>query len=324
MSRSFGGSVGDVAVTDEDLAVVDLLEPREHPQGRGLAAPGRADEDHELAVLDLEVDAGHRGLVRAGIPALCLLEADCCHDSYLPSPAGTCRTIRCEVTRSRAARDVGHNGCLGAAGVCPLSCRSAAHQRHRKPLDTGSALRMRASTAAAPSSANGRATEVTGRSEPAGEVRAVEGDDRHVLWHAQAALGQRLVGAHGDPVVEADQGTDRLAAEEASLTASNAGTTSQAQGTTPPSSAPTSASRSRTPRGASARRSPGGRCPGPPPGPGSRGPRRSARRPPYGRPRARRGRRPAALPATSRQLSMHQALVGEQLGHRDSEAARVA
>ena len=69
-----GRHVGDVAVADEDLAVVDLLEPREHPQGRGLAAPGRADEDHELAVVDLEVDAGDRGLVGPGVPALCLLE----------------------------------------------------------------------------------------------------------------------------------------------------------------------------------------------------------------------------------------------------------
>ena len=73
MSRSFGGMLVIVAVADEDLALVDLLEPGEHPQGGGLAAPGGADEDHELAVLDLEVDPRDGGLVGAGIPALRLL-----------------------------------------------------------------------------------------------------------------------------------------------------------------------------------------------------------------------------------------------------------
>jgi len=89
--------VGDVAVADEDLALVDLLEAGQHAQGGGLPTPRRADEDHELAVVDLQVDAGHRGLVGPGIPALCLAEADRCHLFSSPStssPAGTCRTIR--------------------------------------------------------------------------------------------------------------------------------------------------------------------------------------------------------------------------------------
>src|SRR5205085_1859850 len=64
---------------------------------RGLAASGRADEHHELAVLDLEVDPGHGRDVGARIPALGLLESDCCHAELLPPPAGTCRTIRSEV-----------------------------------------------------------------------------------------------------------------------------------------------------------------------------------------------------------------------------------
>jgi hypothetical protein len=61
-----GRHAGAVAVADEDLAVVDLFQPGEHPQGGGLAASGGADEDHEFAVVDLQVDAGNRGLVRPG------------------------------------------------------------------------------------------------------------------------------------------------------------------------------------------------------------------------------------------------------------------
>ena len=94
-----GRRVRDVAVADEDLAVVDLLQPGEHPQGGRLAAPRGPDEHHELAVVDLEVDAWHGGLVGARIPALRLVEGDCGHAELLPSPAGTCRTIRSEVTQ---------------------------------------------------------------------------------------------------------------------------------------------------------------------------------------------------------------------------------
>ena len=58
--------VGDVAVADEDVARVDVLEAREHAQRRGLAAARGADEDEELAVLDLEVEGVDRGAVDPG------------------------------------------------------------------------------------------------------------------------------------------------------------------------------------------------------------------------------------------------------------------
>ena len=48
--------VDDPAV-DRDLAGGDLLEAGEHAQQRRLAAAGRADEDDELAVADLDGDA---------------------------------------------------------------------------------------------------------------------------------------------------------------------------------------------------------------------------------------------------------------------------
>ena len=46
----------DDPVADPDLAFADLLEAGGHPQRRRLAAAGGADEDHQLAVGDLEVE----------------------------------------------------------------------------------------------------------------------------------------------------------------------------------------------------------------------------------------------------------------------------
>ena len=48
--------VVDDPLADPERALGDLLEPGDHPQRRRLAAAGRADEDHELAVADLEID----------------------------------------------------------------------------------------------------------------------------------------------------------------------------------------------------------------------------------------------------------------------------
>jgi hypothetical protein len=56
-----GGHVVDDLVADAQRALGDLLEPGDHPQARGLAAARRADEDHELAVTDLEVEVRHGG-----------------------------------------------------------------------------------------------------------------------------------------------------------------------------------------------------------------------------------------------------------------------
>ena len=79
MSRSFGAHPGHVAVADADPPAVDGLEAGQHPQRRGLAAAGRADEDEELAVGDLEVDPGYGGPVGAAVPALCPFERDARH-----------------------------------------------------------------------------------------------------------------------------------------------------------------------------------------------------------------------------------------------------
>ena len=47
---------GHVLALELDAAGGRLLEAADHPQGRGLAAAGRAEEAEELAVDDLEVD----------------------------------------------------------------------------------------------------------------------------------------------------------------------------------------------------------------------------------------------------------------------------
>ena len=52
-----GHLVDRLAVDAARSPPVICLEPGDHAQQRGLAAAGRADEDHELAVVDLEVDA---------------------------------------------------------------------------------------------------------------------------------------------------------------------------------------------------------------------------------------------------------------------------
>jgi hypothetical protein len=51
-----GRPVRHVDALDEDRAVGDVFEAGDHPQQRRLAAAGRADEDGELALADLEAD----------------------------------------------------------------------------------------------------------------------------------------------------------------------------------------------------------------------------------------------------------------------------
>ena len=70
--------VVDDSVADADLAVADLLEAGEHPQRGRLAAAGRPDEDHQLGVLDLELEVVH-GLRPVGIDLGDVLVGDLCH-----------------------------------------------------------------------------------------------------------------------------------------------------------------------------------------------------------------------------------------------------
>ena len=64
VSRLFGGCVArqcaDILAIEQDAARGRQLQARDHPQRRGLAAAGGAENDEERAVLHGEVDALHR------------------------------------------------------------------------------------------------------------------------------------------------------------------------------------------------------------------------------------------------------------------------
>ncbi len=67
---------------DAQLAAIDLLQARNHAQQGRLAAAGRTDEDNQLAVTDVEVEAVNNGLL--AVKALDdIAQADCCHRSGL-------------------------------------------------------------------------------------------------------------------------------------------------------------------------------------------------------------------------------------------------
>ena len=65
-------------VTDPDSSLADLLEPGDHAERRGLAAAGRADEDHELALADRELELID-GAGPVGVDLGDLVEADRSH-----------------------------------------------------------------------------------------------------------------------------------------------------------------------------------------------------------------------------------------------------
>ena len=66
MSRSPGATSFTQPVADEDFAAGDFFEAGDHAQRRRLAAAGRADQHHELAVGDLERDVAH-GVEAVGV-----------------------------------------------------------------------------------------------------------------------------------------------------------------------------------------------------------------------------------------------------------------
>ena len=76
MSRSFGGRSLTTRSPIDDRAAGDLLQPGDRPQRGGLAAPGRADEHHELAVLDVKAQVVN-GLDAARVRLFHVIEMIC-------------------------------------------------------------------------------------------------------------------------------------------------------------------------------------------------------------------------------------------------------
>jgi len=79
-----GGEVVDDAVADPDLAVGDLFEAGEHAQRGRLATARRADQHHQLRVLDLELEVVDR-LSPVGIDLGDMLERDLGHGDVEPT-----------------------------------------------------------------------------------------------------------------------------------------------------------------------------------------------------------------------------------------------
>jgi hypothetical protein len=72
---------------DDQVALGDVFQTRDHAQRRRLPAPRRADEDHELPVTDLQIDVLDRfEPVRIALPDL--VQRDLCHWPVLSSLRG--------------------------------------------------------------------------------------------------------------------------------------------------------------------------------------------------------------------------------------------
>ena len=86
MSRLPGGRLLTTRSPILTVPPVDLLEPRKHAQRGGLAAAGRADEDHELAVVHVEVEVGDgKEAVAVGLGHV--VEGDSGHGYSFTAPA---------------------------------------------------------------------------------------------------------------------------------------------------------------------------------------------------------------------------------------------
>ena len=107
----------DVLAADQDLALVERLEPREHAERRRLAGSRRADEHEQLAVRDRQVQLVDRRLRRyrgrAASPASYCTEAKRSVPSHLIAPIESPRIIR--FCAAQPARTTGRQAIIDAA-----------------------------------------------------------------------------------------------------------------------------------------------------------------------------------------------------------------
>ena len=100
-----GSQVVDYARADADRPLGGVLQAGEHPQGSRLARARRADEDHQLAVADLEAEVAHRrGAVREDLAHA--LEGETGHQR---SPPARTRAMK---SRYQRALRLGARACV--------------------------------------------------------------------------------------------------------------------------------------------------------------------------------------------------------------------
>src|SRR5262249_45119727 len=94
-----GGDVVDDPLADQDPPFADLLEAGEHPERGRLAAARRPDQDHELLVLDLDVEVLDDGDVgRVALDYVVISYG--CH-LFIPSPSRrSCQLRPCPTPNS--------------------------------------------------------------------------------------------------------------------------------------------------------------------------------------------------------------------------------
>ena len=94
----------DDHVVDQQLAARDVLEAGDHAQHGALAAARGADEDEELAVVDVQVEPRH-GLVAVRVLLLEVLHGERRHERYpltLPASRPRTKSVGARGTRSAA------------------------------------------------------------------------------------------------------------------------------------------------------------------------------------------------------------------------------
>ena len=151
----------------------DLLEPRDHAQRRRLAAAGRADEHHQLAVLDREIEVEDR-LRAVVVDLLDVDELDLRHRRRLAySSVSARRPIRGAGTRTarsgRSSRSASSRA-RGSTSATPGWSRGRATSSRRAPGGSRSssrtrrtARRARSSTSAGTAARSSPKAPATGR-----------------------------------------------------------------------------------------------------------------------------------------------------------------
>ena len=109
-------------VADQDASLGDALEPREHAQDGALPAAGRADEHHELAVLDVERELANGQRVVVPLPDV--LERDSGH-RLTPPRGGRATSVKRAAARAEYAMVMVRSGSTASTRPTTLTTSRA-------------------------------------------------------------------------------------------------------------------------------------------------------------------------------------------------------